>query len=142
MTADRKRAWLILAEAVISFLVPTYLLIWGVLTLPTWLFGFSSDLTARWRVFTIISGCLGLLALCAALRYLFSSDARPFNGLPLFALFAAAAVLGLWAAQTDNFALPPTPDLWTVLTAVLPTACTVHVFTIVVRRSAKARSVS
>jgi hypothetical protein len=136
MSKLRKR--LLIAEVIICFALPAYMLFWGVVSIPVWV-----DVVLRhgtyaiWNLASIAGGCLGVVAIIAFVRYLTSSDERRF-AVVRNSVMALAGLVAVWSIATDkftSFGLDP----FTLIGAAVPTLCFTHLAALTIRRLSAGR---
>lgn len=140
MPSSKLRTGLLITEVVVCFALPAYLLFWGVITAPAWLFAAMRGGTyALWTLAYDVGGCLGIVAIVAFLRYVTSSsDERKFAAVRNTA-FAVAGLASIWGTVTDNFRSVDV-DPFTFMAAIVPSLCFVHFLILALRKSGARRS--
>lgn len=122
---------LIIVEAIACFAIPLYFLFWAVLSLiPMAVVG---ENFASFNSLVTLAGCLGVVALFNAVRFLVTGNGRGAAESPFLKIFAAIALLALWAIVTNQFR-EFSPDYGTLLLAGLPTLAAAHFIWLVQRR--------
>ena len=115
------RTGLLITEAAACFALPAYLLFWGLITAPMWLFAAMRGGTyAIWTLVYALGGCLGIVGLVAFVRYVVSSDdGRKFGAIrryvtPQFShprptrmkrasILPSSPKLGAWSSTSETF---------------------------------------
>ena len=118
--------WLIL-EAVVAYAIPAYFWIMGLLTLPLWLWMTASAASAD-AIGMLVSWFVGipaLVALVGLLTVAISREPVSVAKFSLLAIFSCSGVLGVWSTITGRFEIFDF-DLLTLVVAIAPTLCTVH----------------
>lgn len=130
--SQREKRYLVW-EAVLCFALPAYHLLWGILFSPVLIAGAARGVTYMIvHLLCTLGGCLGLVALVLALRYVFEKMDR----LP-WAFILPAMLVGLvsiWATMTGQFT---EFDLnwFSILAIGAPTACSIHILWLAVRKA-------
>lgn len=126
MLPSKLRTSLLIAEVVVCFALPAYLLFWGVVTTPLWLFAAMRGGTyAIWTLLYSVGGSLGVVAIVAFVRFVVSNRDQARLAATRNTVFALAGIVPLWGTVTDDFR---TFDLnpFSFLTAIVPSACFLH----------------
>jgi hypothetical protein len=135
MLPSKLRTSLLITEVIACFALPAYLLFWGVVTAPMWLFAAMRGGTyAIWTLLYSVGGCLGIAAIVAFVRYVVSTRDEAQLGAIHNTAFALAGIIPLWGAVTDDFS---TFDLnpFSFLVAIVPSACFLHFACLALRKS-------
>jgi hypothetical protein len=131
---------LVLAEVVVAFALPAYMLLWGLFTLPLWIRGAIQGAGyAAIDCANIVGGCLGVWALVRALRFCLASQAARKPNLGVLAVFGVLGLVSWWSMMTANFK-EFTWDGPSVLMMVLPTLVAFHIAAWTVRRARRMTS--
>jgi len=131
--STRATKYLVVAEAVLCFALPTYFLFWGVLTLPLWLLGAGNGATyALIHALSTIGGCLGLIALVLTIRYVVAPESRFIHWYVVVPL-TVVGIVSIWTAMTGQFS---GFDLnwFFILSTIAPTLCASHLLWLAVRK--------
>jgi len=129
----RATKYLVIAEAVLCFALPTYFLFWGVLTLPLWLLGAGNGAAyALVHGLSTLGGCLGLIALALTVRYVVASESR-FMPWYVVAPLTAVGIVSIWTAMTGQFSGFEL-NWFSVLSTIVPTLCAIHLLWLAVRK--------
>ena len=129
----RATKYLVVAEAVLCFALPTYFLFWGVLTMPLWLLGAGNGTKyALIHAFSTIGGCLGLIALVLTIRYVIAPESR-FMPWYVVVPLTAVGIVSMWTTMTGQFS---GFDLnwFSIASTIAPTLCASHVLWLAVRK--------
>lgn len=138
-------ALLLIAEVVLCFGIPTYFLLWGLVTFPLW----TDAAAARsglhsWMIFAITVGCLGLGGLFLLLMSLLSSESQEMSKqwIVVTSLLLSVGLAALVAFLTTGFRdLRIGFDVAALLFFWAPLGCCLHLVALAIRRSRNVRSV-
>lgn len=131
----RIRAYLLVAEAVLCFALPAYILFWGIVTSPLWFSAATRGGTyAIWTLAYTIGGCLGIAAVVAVTRYLVSSSGERKFAATRNVLLGTIGLASIWGTVTDDFRLFEI-NPFVVALAVMPSLCFVHFLILAFRKS-------
>jgi hypothetical protein len=131
---------LVVAEVVVAFALPAYMLLWDLFTLPVSIRGAIRGAGyAAIDSASVVGGCLGIWALVRALRFCLASQPTRKPNLGVLAVFGALGLVSLWAAMTGQFK-EFTWDGFSVLTIVLPTLVAIHIAAWAVRKARRTTS--
>jgi hypothetical protein len=129
----RATKYLVLAEAVLCFALPTYFLFWGILTLPLWLLGAGNGAAyAVIHALSTIGGCSGLLALVLTIRYVIAPESR-FMPWYVVVPLMAVGIVSIWTVMTGQFSGFEL-SWFSVLSTIAPTLCAVHLLLLAARK--------
>ena len=126
---------LVMVEVVVCFAMPTYVLFWGVVSLPLWL-GMASKGAgfALVNALSVVGGCLGWWALARLLLYYLSPDG---SRQPVWRISLAAVGVGvasIWSVMTGQFTHFALDGFYAKF-LVAPTLCAAHLVWLTMRKS-------
>lgn len=126
------RTWRVglIAETVLTFLLPAYFWLWGALTAPLWILGaVREDVPAAINLLCVVGGLLGAIGITSLLRQIISMQPptrRQFKVAASLSVFGLVAVWTMMTGHFQGFEL----NWFTVIAIIAPTLCTAHLLTI------------
>ena len=119
----------------VCFALPLYMLFWGVLSFPLWIGVVRrGGEYAWWHLFDTVAGCMGTIGLFGLLRFYMSDRAdKRFRG-KTFVFLGLLGLAAVWGGVTDHFSIFEL-NAFVLLSAVLPTVCTAHLFALAFRHA-------
>ncbi len=127
-----RNCWLII-ETITAYALPAYLWMWGIISLPLWLWGATdADPTSRWYLISLAGGALGAIGMIGLLTAVIRNEPITRVNFAKLCVLTGCGLFGIWATITSHFT-GFSIDPFSVVAAIVPTLCTLHLWVLCVR---------